>query len=80
MAYVDEMMTGPPTVEVRVHTLRGQSSNFYMDKFAFIGDVKQRMSKDMGRKFHEVTLAWVTPFSSETDVKVHGNTSKYSIK
>ena len=60
MAYpgVDEMHPGlaQPNVEVRVFTMNGQHNSFYMDKFGLIGDVKQRLSKEMGRKFHEMKL------------------------
>ena len=57
MAYVDDMasMHGQ-SVEVRVHALGGQRSSFWMDKFGLIGDVKQRLSKELGRKFHEMKL------------------------
>ena len=34
---------------LQVHALGGQRSSFWMDKFGLIGDVKQRLSKELGR-------------------------------
>lgn len=56
MAYVEELAHGPYNFEVRVRAISGQTFHYYMDKFAMIGDVKQRLSKELGRKFHEMKL------------------------
>ncbi|CAJ1458414.1 unnamed protein product [Effrenium voratum] len=56
MAY--EELVGAHGFEVRVRTLGGQLCNLYVDKFAMIGDVKQRLCKELGRKFHEIKLVY----------------------
>lgn len=57
MAY-EERHSLPYTFEVRVHAMNGQSFQFFMDKFAMIGDVKQRLSAQLVRKFHEMKLVY----------------------
>eukprot|EP00435_Cladocopium_sp_Y103_P031221 s3391_g7.t2 len=44
------------SIEVTVQTMSGRRNSFFMDKFGLIGDVKQRLSKEMGRRFHEMKL------------------------
>ncbi|CAK8988851.1 unnamed protein product [Durusdinium trenchii] len=56
MAYLD--VNEAYTMEVRVRALSGQSFQFHIDQFAIIGDVKQRLSNGLARKFHEMKLLY----------------------
>ena len=50
MAYpptMEEMPGMGNSIEVTVQTMSGRRSSFFMDKFGLIGDVKQRLSKEL---------------------------------
>ena len=42
--------------EVRVRTMGGQICQFHVDKFANMGGVQDRVSKTLGRGFHEIRM------------------------
>eukprot|EP00438_Fugacium_kawagutii_P026857 Skav236831 [mRNA] locus=scaffold1707:292761:293228:- [translate_table: standard] len=54
---MQEMGMGPCGVlEVRVYVWNRQYTSVYMDRFGLVGDVKQRIAKEMNRKFHELKI------------------------
>jgi hypothetical protein len=44
---MEEMPGMGNSIEVTVQTMSGRRSSFFMDKFGLIGDVKQRLSKEL---------------------------------
>lgn len=54
---MQEMGMGPGGVlEVRVQAWNGQYTTVRVDNFGLVGDVKQRIAKQMSRKFHELKI------------------------